>query len=523
MKRRSFLAAAASTALARPAIAQPAAPLRFVPQGNLVTMDPVWTTATVTRNATNMVFETLYGRDAQMNPQPQMIAGALVEDDGKRWTLTLRDGLAFHDGEKVLARDCVASLKRWMKRDPAGQTIEQRLDALEVKDDRSLVFRLKKPFAGLPAALSKVQPTPAIMPECIAATDPFKQITEVIGSGPFRYVANEYLTGHQAVFARNTAYRPRDEAASYNAGGLRALVDRVEWRIIPDAATAAGALAAGEVDWLEAPLPDLLPMLRKAPGVTVGVLDETGYFGVLRPNWQHGPTANLGVRQAMLAAINQVDVMTATMGDDKSLYRAPIGMFIPGSISANEAGMDLVRNRKSTAEIRAMLKAAGYNGEKVVLFHPTDQVFYNAMIGVVAAAFREIGLNVDEQSVDWGTVVERRTSHEPLEKGGWSMFPAGNPAVEYTDPLLATGVRANGNKAWFGWPDDQRLEDLREAWLDTTDAARQRQLAEQIQARCLDLVTVIPIGQYLPPAAWGRTLSPPMKGLCPVFWGVRRV
>ena len=523
MKRRSFLAASAAVALAKPAIAQSAKPLVFVPQGNVVTMDAVWTTATTTRNAANMVYETLYGRDAKMNPKPQMVEGALVEDGGKRWTMTLRDGLTFHDGEKVLARDCVASLKRWMKRDPAGQTIEERMDALEVKDDRSLVFRLKKPFAGLPAALSKTQPTPVMMPERIANTDPFKQITDVIGSGPFRYVAADYVSGHQMVFTRNEKYVPRNEPVSYTSGGLRALVDRVEWRIIPDAATAADALATGEVDWLEAPLPDLLPMLRKAPGVTVGVLDETGYYGVLRPNWEQGPTANLGVRQAMLAAIDQVDIMTATMGDDKSLYRAPVGMFIPGSASANDAGMDLVRKRKSVPEIKAMLKAAGYNGERIVLFHPTDQVFYNAIISVAAAAFREIGLNIDEQSVDWGTVVQRRTSHETLDKGGWSMFPAGFPAVEYTDPLLATGVRANGKKAWFGWPTDAKLEDLREAWMDAVDPAEQLKLAGQIQQRCLEQVTLIPVGQYLPPAAWGKSITTPLKGLCPVFWGVSKV
>lgn len=523
MKRRSFLAASAAAALAKPAIAQSAKPLVFVPQGNVVTMDAVWTTATTTRNAANMVYETLYGRDAKMNPKPQMLEGALVEDGGKRWTMTLRDGLTFHDGEKVLARDCVASLKRWMKRDPAGQTIEERLDALEVKDDRTLVFRLKKPFAGLPAALSKTQPTPVMMPERIANTDPFKQITEVVGSGPFRYAAADYVSGHQMVFTRNEKYVPRNEPVSYTTGGLRALVDRVEWRIIPDAATAADALATGEVDWLEAPLPDLLPMLRKAKGVTVGVLDETGYYGVLRPNWEQGPTANLGVRQAMLAAIDQVDIMTATMGEDKSLYRAPVGMFIPGSSSANDAGMDLVRKRKSVAEIKAMLKAAGYNGERIVLFHPTDQVFYNAIISVAAAAFREIGLNIDEQSVDWGTVVQRRTSHESLDKGGWSMFPAGFPAVEYTDPLLATGVRANGKKAWFGWPNDAKLEDLREAWMDAVDPAEQLKLAGQIQQRCLEQVTLIPVGQYLPPAAWGKTITTPLKGLCPVFWGVSKV
>ena len=522
MKRRAFVAAAAAAALARPSIAQTTKRLIFVPQGNLVTMDPVWTTATVTRNAAAMVFETIYGRDDALDPKPRMIAGAVVEDGGKRWTLTLRDGLAFHDGEKVLARDCVASLNRWMKRDPIGQTIADRLDSLEAKGDSSFVFRLRKPFGSLPTALSKTQPTPAIMPERIANTDPFKQITEVIGSGPFKYEPREYVSGNRMVFTRNENYIPRSEPANYTAGGLRAMVDRVEWHVIPDPATAASALVAGEVDWLETPLPDLLPMLRGSTGVTVGVLDRTGYYGVLRPNWEQGPTANLGVRQAMLAAVDQVEVMTATMGEDRSLYNAPVGMFVPGSPGANDAGMDLVRKRKGIPEIAAMLKDSGYKGEKVVLFHPTDQVFYNAMIGVVAQAFRQIGLNIDEVSTDWGTVVERRTSHETLEKGGWSMFPAGNPAAEYVDPLLASGIRGNGKKAWFGWPSDDKLEALHEQWLDETDATKQRQLCEQIQARCLDLVTIIPLGQYLPPAAWTKNISTPLKGMTPVFWNVTK-
>ena len=522
MQRRTFVTAAAAAALARPAVAQSAKPLIFVPQGNLVSIDPVWTTATVTRNAAAMVFETLYGRNEALEPKPQMIAGALVEDGNKRWTLTLRDGLAFHDGTPVLARDCAASLNRWMKRDPGGQTVADRLDAIEAKDDKTLVFRFRKPFASLPMVLSKTQPTPAIMPERIAATDAFKQIPEMIGSGPFRYEPKEYVSGSRMVFTRNETYVPRDEPASYSAGGLRAMVERVEWRVIPDPATAANALAAGEVDWLETPLPDLLPMLRKSPGVSVGVLDRTGYYGLLRPNWEQGPTANPGVRQAMLAAVDQVEVMTATMGEDRSLYNAPVGIFIPGSSGENAAGMEMVRTRKPLAEIQAMLKRSGYNGEKVVLFHPTDQVFYNAMIGVVAQAFRQIGLNVDEVSTDWGTVVERRTSHEPLEKGGWSMFPAGNPAAEYVDPLLPSGVRGNGKKAWFGWPVDATLETLRDQWLDETDAGKQKQLCEQIQTRSLELVTIIPLGQYLPPAAWGKTISTPLKGMVPVFWGVRK-
>jgi len=521
MKRRAFVATAAA-ALACPALAQGAKTLTYVPQGNLVTMDPVWTTATVTRNAAAMVFETLYGRDESLNPRPQMIAGALVEDGGKRWTLTLRDGLAFHDGERVLARDCVASLHRWMKRDTAGETIADRLDALEVKGDNSLVFRLRKSFVSLPTTLSKTQLTPAIMPERIANTDPFKEIPEVIGSGPFKYEAKEYVTGNRAVFAKNEKYIPRGEPASYASGGLRALVDRVEWTIIPDPATAANAVVTGEVDWLEAPLPDLLPMLRGSAGVTVGMLDRTGYYGMLRPNWEQGPTANVGVRRAMLAAVDQVEVMTATMGEDKTLYNAPVGVFIPGSPGANESGMDLVRTRKGIPEIKVMLKDAGYKDERVVLFHPTDQVFYNAMIGVVAQAFREIGLNVDEVATDWGTVVHRRSSHETLDNGGWSVFPASNPAADYVDPLLARCIRGNGKKAWFGWPTDDTLEALREQWLDEADTPKQKQLCAQIQARCLDLVTMIPLGQFLPPAAWTNKISTPLLGLTPVFWNVAK-
>jgi len=525
MRRRQLLAGAAtmvSGALAQPAIGGKATTLIHVPQANLTSLDPVWTTAMVTRNSAGMIFETLFGRDEQLNARPQMVDGFLTEDDGRRWTMTLRDGLLFHDGTKVLARDCVASLRRWMQRDPIGQTIAARLDALEAADDRTLVWRLNKPFASLPYALAKTQPTPVIMPERLARTDPFKQVPEVIGSGPFRYVARKYVSGHSAVFARFDRYSPRDEAASFTAGGYRVLVDRVEWRIMPDPATAANALMNNEVDWLDSPLPDLLPLLKARPGLVVAPIDLYGTLGGLRPNHLHGATANPGVRRAMLAAINQVDVMTAVMGDDPLLYRAPVGFFMPGTPSANEAGMDRVRNRPDTAAIKAMLAEAGYTGERVVLLHPTDQVYYHAMSGVVAAALREIGINLDEQAVDWGTVVERRTSKEPLEKGGWSLFPAGYPAAEYRDPIFASNARGNGKDAWFGWPTDLEQERLRTTWMDSTDPDERRRIDAAFQTRAFDNVPFIPLGQYLPPAAWRTNLTGLLKGAMPVFWNVTK-
>ena len=527
MNRRSFLAGSTTAALIRPSLAQPAVvgktkTVTYVPQANLTSLDPVWTTALVTRNCAAMIFETLYGRDEKLNPKPQMVEGHQVENNGLRWTMRLRDGLLFHDGTPVLARDCVASLLRWMKRDPIGQTIADRLDALEAPDDRTLVFLLNKPFASLPSALAKTQPTPVIMPERLAKTDPFKQVPEAIGSGPFRFVANEYVAGNMAVFAKFDRYMPRPEPASFAAGGYRVMVDRVEWRIIPDAATAANALVAGEIDWLDSPVPDLLPMLRKTSGVTVGPIDIYGTFGGLRPNQLQGPTANSGVRRAMLAAIDQVDVMTAVMGAESNLFRAPVGFFLPGTASANDAGMDAARKRRNTDDVKAMLKQAGYGGERVVLMHPTDQTFYDAMSSVIASSLRRVGINLDEQSLDWGTVVQRRTSKEPLDKGGWSIFPYGAPAADYGDPIFAAALRGNGKDAWFGWPTDEKMEAMRNAWMDSNDEAERKRLDAEIQLRAFETVPFIPLGQYLPPSAWRSNLDGLLKGAVPVFWNVTK-
>ena len=531
MHRRTLLAAAL-TAAATPARAQAPAPspamsgraktLIHVPQSNLTSLDPVWTTAAATRNHAHLVWETLYGRDSQLNARPQMLEGHLVEDNGLRWTMKLREGLRFHDGTPVLARDCVASIRRWMKRDQIGLSIEDRMHELVATDDRTLVWRLKKPFSALPYALCRHQPSCVIMPERLALTDPYKQVTEIIGSGPFRWIASEYVTGARAIYARNEAYIPRNEPVDYCAGGLRALVDRVEWRVIADAGTAVSALLTGEVDWIEQPLPDLLPRLRGAPGIAVAPTDIYGTFAALRFNHLPAPTNNAAIRRAMLACVNQTDVMTAMMGDAKDLYRAPVGYFLPGTPSANDAGMEAVRTRRTDAELRAMLKEAGYAGERIVLLHPTDQTFYDAACHVVLDAFRRVGLNIDDVSTDWGTVVQRRASREPLEKGGWSLFPHGLPAAEYRDPIFASTVRGNGQAGFFGWPTDPVGEALRDQWIDSTDAAEQQRLDREIQAQAFRQVPFIPLGQYFPPAAWRTTLTAPQKGVVPVFWGVSK-
>ena len=526
MQRRSFIAGAAALAatpaLAQPAIGGAAKTLIFVPTTNPPSYDPVWTTAQATRTLAMMIYESLYTRDVALNPHPHMLDGHLIEDDGKRWTMKLRAGQIFHDGTPVLARDCVASIRRWMARDPIGATIKKRMDALEAADDRTIVWRLNKPIPFLPDALAKTQPTCPMMPERLANTDPYKQAPEAIGSGVFRWLPDQFVSGSRAMLAKNERYVPRPEPVNYGFGGYHVKVDRVEWRIIPDSATAANALANGEVDWVENPLPDLLPTLRRAPGVKVERLDTHGIYPVMRPNFVTGPTTNVAVRRAMLAAIDQVDAMTAVMGEDRDGWRAPVGFFIPGTESANDAGMQAVRERPSRDAIKQMLKDGGYNGERIVLMNPTDLAPYSACSLVADHAWREVGLNIDMQASDWGTITQRRNSKEPLEKGGWSVFPSGFPAVDFGTPLLGPGLRTNGKDAWIGWPEDARIEQLRDAWVDSTDAAERKRLSEEIQREAFAFVPFVPLGQYIPSTAYRTNVTGLLRGPVPVFWNVEK-
>ncbi len=522
MRRRSLLAGAAAATLARPAIGAGAKTLVFVPQANLTSLDPVWTTATVTRNFALMVFETLYGRTQEFDVKPLMVEGHTIDDDGKRWTMKLREGLMWHDGTKVLARDCVASLNRWLKRDASTPMMMARVDAIEATDDRTIVWRLKRPFPALPRFLSKVQPSPVMMPERLAATDPFKQIPEAIGCGPFKFLPDEYVSGSHAAFARFDGYVPRQEPVSYITGGHKANVDRVEWRVIPDPATAAAAMIAGEVDWVELPQPDLIPMLSKAAGVSTGLLDIYGTVSILRPNHLAAPTNNVKLRRAMLAAIDQKEVMLAAMGDDPETWRAPMGYFAPGAPSATEVGMDAFRKRKTIDQLKKMVAESGYAGEPLVFMHPTDQVIYNAVATVAVDAFRKIGIVVDEQMLDWGTVVQRRPSKETAEKGRWNMFPAGAPSPEWLDPLMCNPMRSNGAKAWFGWPEDAKLEGAIVGWLDANTDAERKKHEEDYQAAAFDNVPLITCGTYLPKAAWRSNLKGLVKGSAPVFWNVEK-
>jgi peptide/nickel transport system substrate-binding protein len=341
MKRRDVLksAAAVSATLSAPRIARAdgSKTVNFVPHADLASIDPVWTTADITRNYSLAVFDTLYAYDAQFNVQPQMIEGHRVEEDGKTWELTLRDGLAFHDGEKVLARDCVATIKRFGTRNPFGQALMKRVDEVYAPSDGVIRFRLAKPFPLLPAALAQVYC--AIMPTRLAETDPMKQIPEAIGSGPFKFNADERIPGSRVVYSKNAAYVPRkDGVASFNAGPKIVNVERVVWTFIPDPATASAALQRGEVDWWENPSLDLIPQIKTYQDVTMTVKDRTGEMGCLRFNHLLPPFDNPAVRRVVVAAMDPKEVREVRARHANGQHRRRPDHARPEGLHQAEAG-----------------------------------------------------------------------------------------------------------------------------------------------------------------------------------------
>jgi len=523
-RRAALGAAAMALAAPRLASAQAAArTLRFVPQSNLASFDPIWSTAVVVRNHGLMVYDTLYGLGADFRPRPQMAAGHEITEEGRRWVITLRPGLKFHDGEPVRARDCVASIQRWAKRDVLGQRLDGLLDEIRALDDTRFELRLKKAWPGLAFAFGKPSANMcAIMPERVARTDPFAQITDLTGSGPFRFLRDEFRTGDRAVYARFADYVPRDEPVDFLAGGKPVHFDRVEWRVMPDPSTASAALQNNEVDWWETPLADLLPLLRRNRDIATPLVNTAGNLGVLRFNFLQPPFDNPAIRRALLPAVDQRAFMDAAIGTDPALSRVPAGVFTPGTPLANTAGLEALSSPRDLEMARRLLRESGYRGERVAMLSATDLPVLQNLSEVAADLLRRVGFNVDLQAMDWGTHIQRRTNRGPVSAGGWSVFCTTWEGLDVSVPGSHQPIRGHGAAAWAGWPTIPRLEELREAWFEAPDLAAEQRIAAEIQQTVWQEVPFVPLGQVLPVMAHRRSITNLVTGGPALFWGVRR-
>ncbi|WP_316396362.1 ABC transporter substrate-binding protein [Bradyrhizobium sp. 33ap4] len=532
MDRRTLLkglagagALAATGGVSMPALSQGAAArtLRFVPQANLANFDPIWGTQYVVRNAAALVWDTLYGVDAMLQPQRQMVESEEVTDDGLTWTFRLRSGLKFHDGEPVRSKDVIASITRWAARDPMGLMIKALQQELTAVDDRTFKLVLKEPYPKLLYALGKNNtPIGFIMPERIAQTDPFKQITDYVGSGPMKFAKAEWVPGAKAVFEKFTDYVPRQEKASWLAGGKQMLIDRLEWVVIPDPATAAAALQNGEVDWWESPITDLVPVLKSNRNISVDIADPLGNVGSFRMNHLYPPFNDVRARRAVLMAMSQEDYMRALVGDDTSLWKPLPGFFTPGTPLYSEAGGEILKGKRDLDAAKKLLAESGYSGQPVTCLVAQDQPITKAQGDVTADLLKKLGMNVDFVATDWGTVGSRRAQKTPPGQGGWQMFHTWHAGADCINPAPYNAIRANGDKAWFGWPSSDAVEKEVVEWFGAKNLDEEKAAINRLNKAALDDVVYAPTGFFLGYTAWRKNVSGIVKGPLPFFWGVSK-
>ncbi len=501
--------------------------IRAVMNGDLRSLDPLWTIAPQTRIHAYMVYDTLLGTDETMTVRPQMVDSWTVSADGLDYTFKLRPDLRFSDGAPVTSTDVIASLKRWMVVDSAGQYVAQSLASLDAVDASTFSLKLKDVFPQLISSLGKPSAVPTfIFPARVVDGLPAnKQLTDPTGSGPFIFKRDEWVAGSKVVYLKNPGYVPRAEPASGIAGGKRVHVDRVEWLNLTDPTTQVSALKTGEIDFIQFAPPDLIEDLRKTKGLVVRSIWPVGIQGHMRVNWTNPPFDNMGIRRAVQNFVIQPDMIMAVMGNltDGQVCGA---LMMCGSATGSEAGTELLlSNDPEAVRLKRgieMMRAAGYKNEPIVVLDATDQVMQHNATLVLVEAMRKAGVNVDLQTVDWATVTSRRTVKGP-GPNGWHILLTTGGQVSSANPAFSILLPARCEKSFPGWPCDDRYEELRSAWLKETDPVKARALAVDLQQRAMEITLAIPYGQYLLPAVWRDTLEGVVS--MPehvVFWNMRK-
>ncbi len=486
-------------------------------------LDPINVTAYITRNHGYMIYDTLFGTDEKGAIKPQMVDKWTTSADGKVWTFTLRDKLEFHDGKPVTGEDVVASIRRWGARDTFGQKLMSFVERMEAPDAKTFRMILKEPTGIVLDALGKPSSNvPFIMPKRVAETDPFKQIDDQTGSGPFIFKKDEYQPGVKAVYVKNPKYVPRNEPPSGTTGGKRVYVDRVEWISLKDPQTQLNALLAGEIDILEIPAFEQYPLLRKDNRVTLVDTSTINSQFVLRFNHLVPPFNNPKVRQAALWAMNQNAFLRAQVGpENEGLFFTCPSVYPCGTPLASPKGSEFMV-QGNMAKAQQLLKESGYDGKPIVILRPTDLQTIHKLPLVATQLLRQAGFKVDLQTMDWGTLVARRAKKDPVEQGGWNIFLTGWVGADILNPLTSAPLSGAGDKAWVGWASDAELEKLRDQYARATTEADKKRIAEAVQVRAMQVGTHAILGEYKTPAAVRKGVTGLVKAGAQVYWNVQK-
>jgi peptide/nickel transport system substrate-binding protein len=497
--------------------------LRIVPHSNLAILDPIWTTAYMSRNHGYMIYDTLFATDEKAQIKPQMVEEWSASPDKRLWTFKLRKGLEFHDGKPVTSEDVTASLARWGKRDAMGVALFTFVDRMDTPAPDTFRIFLREACGFLLEALGKPSSNvPFIMPKRIADTDPFKQIEEHIGSGPYVFKRDEFKPGDKAVYLRNAKYVARKEPPSGSAGGKNVYVDRVEWNLaLRDAQAQVNALQKGEVDIIEQLAFEHYDNVKKDASLQLPVYDNVGLQYMARFNHLNKPFDNVKVRRAVLAAFSEEPFLKAQVGV-KELYKVCPSMFTCGTPYGSAFGSE-IQSKSNMKMAQELLKTSGYDGTPILVMKPTDLASIQKLPDVAAQLLRQAGFKVDLQAMDWQTLVARRSKKDPVDKGGWHMFLTAWQAHDVWNPIANAAMDTRGEKSgWFGWASDDKMIELRNAFMRETDDAKKKKMAEAIQARAFEIATHVPLGEFRAPMAASKKVTGFFVSNGNLYWNLRK-
>ncbi|MDJ0391674.1 ABC transporter substrate-binding protein [Roseomonas sp. E05] len=497
--------------------------LRVAPGGDIPSLDPTGPAGTQTYIHGMMVYDTLFAQDENLGIHPQMVGEESVSTDKLSYRFKLRPHLKFHDGSEVTTRDVVASLNRWMELDTVGRTMAVDVAELQAEDEKTFIIKLRRPFPVRQALANSGSGLPVILREKEALGGRFTRETPIIGSGPFRFLAKEWIPGAKFAYERFEGYVSREEPTNGMAGGKVAKVDRVEFTVMPDASTKANALMAGEIDFIDQVPFEQAELLASRRDITVSSLSRIYNTFFMRPNSLYPPFDNVKARQALALAVNQPEYMAVSFVRPE--WGQPcLSFFVCGSPNGVTDGSEPYQ-KTDLEKARQLLAESGYKGEKVVLLNSRDVLFVAQSTDLAAENLRKIGLNIEMVEADWGTYMARRNNKAEPSKGGWNLFITSVSGSGIASPLsnsIADTTCGAGNFA--GWACDDEAAALRDAYIHEPDEVKQRGILKQLSRRLWKVMPTVVLGQRAQLYAWRNNIrgfvhSP---SLITVFWNIEK-
>lgn len=470
------------------------------------TLDSMWTTAIVVLVPSQHVFEYLMAWDSNWDIQPFLAEGFEVSDDGLIYTFNLRQGIMFHNGDEMVSDDIVKCLNRWGEVVGEGQAAFGAITEIKAVDDYTVEVSFSQPFSPMLAYLTGPGGGMMVMPGEIAEAAGTERLEEYIGTGPYRFI--EHVPDRHILLERFEDYTPREEPPDAFAGRRTAYFDQLEFITVPDAAARIAGVEAGDYHWAEEVTRDEHERLMDSGDVEPIVIKPLRFKAIVF-NKAEGPMADPVLRQAVLYALNHEEIMAAAFGP-ADFWRLQPSLMPPESVWFTEVGAEFY-NPYDPDRAKELVEQSDYNGETIRWMGPSDREDYFGVALTGVQHLQDVGINAELVSMDWGSLVERRT--QPSE---YEIFNTGisfNP-----EPTTLSFIPDN----WPGWWESAAKDEVMGRIMTETEFEARFAIWEEFQQLYFEEAPVIRTGDFFGLSLKRASIqgeSLPVSSF-PIFWNV---